>query len=154
MLKIDGEGMIGYVIMHGTWSHVCKKCSLTLIITNLEWHKTCEKDVVGVVTFDLIGLLPTNHINILQWHVGVYEEMFDAKMKIAQNNAKYYSWNFIVGKASLPKKWQNPAIIQEISYSNLETGGYGLKSGVSQIIRERWRHCNGLKGREAQPDTL
>ena len=24
--------------------------------------KTCEKDVVGIVTFDLIGLLPTNHI--------------------------------------------------------------------------------------------
>ena len=44
----------------------------------------CEKDVVGIVTFDLIGLLPTNHFNILQWHVGVYEEMFDAKMKIAQ----------------------------------------------------------------------
>ena len=24
--------------------------------------KTCEKDVFGIVTFDLIGLLPTNHI--------------------------------------------------------------------------------------------
>ena len=24
--------------------------------------KTCEKDVVGIVTFDLTGLLPTNHI--------------------------------------------------------------------------------------------
>ena len=24
--------------------------------------KKCEKDVVGIVTFDLIGLLPTNHI--------------------------------------------------------------------------------------------
>ena len=24
--------------------------------------KTCEKDVVGIVTFDLIGLLPTNQI--------------------------------------------------------------------------------------------
>ena len=36
-----------------------------------------EKDVVGNVTSDLIALLPTNHINILQWHVGVYEEMFD-----------------------------------------------------------------------------
>ena len=24
--------------------------------------KLCEKDVVGIVIFDLIGLLPTNHI--------------------------------------------------------------------------------------------
>ena len=43
-----------------------------------------EKDVVCIVTFDLIGLLPTNHIIILQWHVCVYEETFDANMKIAQ----------------------------------------------------------------------
>ena len=60
-----------------------QKYSLTLIITNLEWHKTHKKDVVGIVTFDLIGLLPTNHI-ILQWHVGICEETFDANMKIAQ----------------------------------------------------------------------
>ena len=26
-----------------------------------------ENDIVGIVTFDLIGLLPTNHIIILQW---------------------------------------------------------------------------------------
>ena len=31
---------------------------------------------------------------------------------------------------------QNSAIIREISYSNLETGRYSPKSGVSQIIRE------------------
>ena len=43
-----------------------------------------KKDVVGIVTFDLIDLLPTNHIIILQWHVGVYEETFDANMKTAQ----------------------------------------------------------------------
>ena len=31
-----------------------------------------EKDVVGILTFDLIGLLPTNHtlLFILQWHTG------------------------------------------------------------------------------------
>ena len=55
-----------------------------MIITNLEWLKTREKDVVGIVTFDLIGLLPTNHVIILQWYVGIYEETFDANMKIAQ----------------------------------------------------------------------
>ena len=31
--------------------------------------------------------------------------------------------------------------IREISYSNLETGRYGPKSGVSWIIRESWQHC-------------
>ena len=46
--------------------------------------KTCEKDVV-IVTFDLIGLLPTNHIIIkLQGQTGVYEETFDVNIKIAQ----------------------------------------------------------------------
>ena len=48
ILRIDGEGMIDDVIIHGTWGHL--------------WKKTCKKDVVGIVTFDLIGLLPTNHI--------------------------------------------------------------------------------------------
>jgi len=43
-----------------------------------------EKNVVDVVTFHLIGLLPTNHIIILQWHTGVYEETFDLNIKIAQ----------------------------------------------------------------------
>lgn len=42
-----------------------------------------ESNVVGVVTFHLIGLLPTDHI-ILQWHTGVYEETFDLNIKMAQ----------------------------------------------------------------------
>ena len=50
---------------------------------NLQWHKTREKDVVGIVTFDLIVLLPTNHIIILQRHTGVYEETPHV------NNTKY-----------------------------------------------------------------
>ena len=57
---------------------LCKKYSLTPITTNLQWHKMREKDVVDIVTFDLIGLLPTNHIIIiikLQWLTGVYEKM-------------------------------------------------------------------------------
>ena len=40
--------------------------------------KNAQKDV------DLIGLLPTNRIIILQWHTGVYEETFDVNIKIAQ----------------------------------------------------------------------
>ena len=43
ILRIDREGMNRHDV-------ICAK------------KKTCEKDVVGIVTFDLIGLLPTNHI--------------------------------------------------------------------------------------------
>ena len=35
-------------------------------------HKTCEKGVVGIVTFDLIALLPSNDIIILKWHTRVF----------------------------------------------------------------------------------
>ena len=35
-------------------------------------HKRCEKDVVGIVSFDLIALLPSNHIMILKWHTRVF----------------------------------------------------------------------------------
>ena len=59
---------------------------------------------------------------ILQWHTRVCEETFDVNIKIAQT--KQNSWNFIVGKSSLLKKRQTSMIIQEISYSNLETGRY------------------------------
>ena len=48
LLRIDGEGMINDVIMTTAHDIICEK-------------KMCEKDV-GIVTFDLIGLLPTNHI--------------------------------------------------------------------------------------------
>ena len=47
ILRIDGDGMIDDVIMHAG-DVICEK-------------KTREKLVVGIVTFDLIGLLPTNH---------------------------------------------------------------------------------------------
>ena len=54
-------------------------------------------------------------------------------IKIAQTTQN--SWNFIVGRSSLQKKWQTSGIIREISDSNLETGRYGPKfvslSGLS-----------------------
>ena len=55
------KGIIDDVKTHGTLRHLCKKYSLTPIVENLRWHKTRKKDV-NIVTFDLIGLLPTNHI--------------------------------------------------------------------------------------------
>ena len=44
ILRIDGEWVIDNVIMQGRWRH--------------SWEKTCEKEVILIVTFDLIGLLP------------------------------------------------------------------------------------------------
>ena len=49
ILRIDGEGMINDVIMTTAHDVICEK-------------KMREKDVVGIVTFDLIGLFPNNHI--------------------------------------------------------------------------------------------
>ena len=54
---------------------LCKKYSLSPITTNLRWHKTREKDVVEIATFDLIGLLPTNHIIIIISYNGLQEFM-------------------------------------------------------------------------------
>ena len=70
-------------------------------------------------------------------------ETFDVNIKIAQRVQNIWNfaceqraceqgiWNFIVGKSSLQKKCQTSVIIQEISYSNLETRRYGSKSGIS-----------------------
>ena len=97
ILKIDREGMI----RHGTWRHLCKKYSLTLIITNLLSHKIKHRKDVGIVTFDLIGLLPTNHI-ILQWHTGVYGGTFDVIVRNyssnKQNWLKFYWWKVEMAK--------------------------------------------------------
>ena len=46
-------------------------------------------------------------------------------------------WNFMVGKSSL-QEIATLAVIREIPDSNLETSGYGPKSGVSRIIRKSW----------------
>ena len=87
-----------------------------------------------MVYFPLILL-----IFILQWHTGVNEETFDVNStKIAQTTQNI--WNFIVTKSTLQEIAKFGAIIREISYSNLETGRYGPKSGDSLIIRESWQH--------------
>ena len=48
-VKKPVKGMINDVIMTTAHDIICKK-------------KLRDKDVVGIVTFDLIGFLPTNHI--------------------------------------------------------------------------------------------
>ena len=45
----------------------------------------------------------------------------------------------MVGKSIL-QEIATLVIIREIPDSNLETGRYGPKSGVSKIIQESWKH--------------
>ena len=108
-LKIDGESVIDGFIMQVTWRHFL--------------GKTREKDVVLIVTFDLIGLLSTSHklLVILQWHTGVCEETFTVNRKIAQTTQNI--WNFIVRESNLqemanfgdyPEIWQ-PCKIYSVS---------------------------------------
>ena len=63
-LRIDREGIIDDVITHGT-------SIVQIILVASDRHefamtKTSGKDVVGTVTFDVIGLLSTNRIIVLQ----------------------------------------------------------------------------------------
>ena len=65
ILRIDREGVIGDIIMHLTWRHLCQKYLLTLIVMNLQ----C-----------LTWLFYFSQITLLQWHIyhtGVYEETFN-----------------------------------------------------------------------------
>ena len=43
-----------------------------------------RKDVVGIVTFDLVGFTSHQFIIILQWYNGFYHETFDVHIRIAQ----------------------------------------------------------------------
>ena len=76
----------------------------------------------------------------LQWHTRIYGETFHVTVAQTTQNI----WKFMVGKSSL-QEIATLAIIREISDSNLETGRYSLKSGVSRIIRESWQHCKKKK---------
>ena len=58
----------------------------------------------------------------------------------SSNNAKYLKFYGRKVYKSL-QEIATLAIIREISDSNLETGRYGPKSGVSRIIRQSWQHC-------------
>ena len=74
--------------------------------------KMREKDVVGIVTFDLIGLLPTNIITlllILQRHIGVCEETFNVN-----SNYQIQIFEISLSESRIYKKWQTSVIIREI----------------------------------------
>ena len=107
-----------------------------------------EFDVVGIfVTFNLTGLLPSNHI--IAYITMVYRSLW--------GTARCWQWNKLkqrklfkisLSESRIYKKWQTSAIIREISDSNLETGRNSSKSRVSRIIRESWQpstYYNSLK---------
>ena len=115
------------VVMHSTW-HLCKKYSST------PDTKCLKEDVVSVLTFDLlIGLLPTNQI--LLYYNGIpdftrKQSMLTVKYKLKQCGI----FEILLSVSWIYEKWQTSVIIQEISDSNLDSGRYGPKSGVS------WQH--------------
>ena len=119
--------MIDDGIMHETWRHLCTK--------------TRKKDDVGIVTFDVIGLLPTNHIIA---HSTMAYRSFRGNVqceKFINSQTTKNIWNFIVVKSNSTRNCKLRQLSGRFQTSNLETGRNGSKSGVSQIIWESWQHC-------------
>ena len=89
-----------------------------------------KKDVAGIATFDLIGLLATNHawlvylppitllLILFQWYTEVYKKTFNVS-KIVQTMQNMWN-NISLSESQVYKKWQTSVIIWEISDSKLE----------------------------------
>ena len=63
-------------------------------MTSFFFFKKCEKDVVRIVTFDLIGLLPTNHI--ILYITMAYGSLWgngQCQQKNSSKNAKYLKFH-------------------------------------------------------------
>ena len=121
---------------------ICSKILLysdrhEFLITQNAWKRCCWHCNIWPDWFT--SHQETNRTIILPY--GIPEETISVNIWIAHTTQN--SWHFIVRNSSPLKKWQTLAIIREISYSNLETGRYGQKSGVSQIIQESWQQCSG-----------
>ena len=135
VLRIDRKGMIDDVM-------TCSKCAKTLV--DSDRHEFAKKqnarkrccwrcNTTWLVYFPRITLLL-----ILQWHTGVYEEMFIVDIKIA--------WTMQKVKI-LPLEsqvyWRNgklQQLSQRFHTLTLETRRYGPKSGVSHIIQWSWQN--------------
>ena len=84
--------------------------------------KMRQKDVIGIVTFELIGLLPTIAYNYYNDILEFVRKRSGLTVKwLKQRNAKYLE-TFHLSESRFFKKWQTTVIIQENSDSNLETG--------------------------------
>ena len=85
ILRIDGEGMIDDIIMHGTWRHceknVPKRCYWNCIIWP-NWFTSYQ-----------------SLLHILQRHTRFCEKMFDVNSKVDQ--IRQSIWNSIVKKSNL-----------------------------------------------------
>ena len=152
ILRVDREGMIDDVTMHGTWRYLCKKHSFIPIVLNIIFCSDSKrsKQMLLALQHSL-----TNHILllVLTLHTRVCEKTFNVNIKtqptfemtnLSQFNMKIVQTTQNIFHCQRVKSKRNgklSAIIQEISYSNLETGRCGPKPGVSRIIRENWQHC-------------
>ena len=80
---------------YSTWHHL--------------WKKLHKKDVVGIITFDLINWLTSHQphycLYYLQWHTRVCEEMFDINSKIAQT--KQSIWKNSTVRKLIPQEMAN-----------------------------------------------
>ena len=89
-------------------------------MTSFVKKKMREKDVVGIVT-------------------GVCEETFDINDKNSSNKAKYLK--FHCQKVETTRNGKLTWLSGRFQTLYLETRRNGLKSGVSQIMRENWQSC-------------
>ena len=71
--------------------------------------------------------------------------MFDVYIKIAKTTQNSWNFEYCQKVVYWNEEVTTSKIIQEISNSNLETGRYGPKSGLAQIIQESWQHCISLR---------
>ena len=111
-----------------------------LMTSFVKKKKTHQKDVVGIVTFDLTGLLPSNHIiaYITMAYRSLWRNLWRNLLTVKKLKQHKVFEKISLSESWFYKRWQTSAIIQEISDSNLETGRNGSKSAVSWIIRESW----------------
>ena len=123
-------------------------CAKNTIVTNLQWHKMRKKDVVSIVTLDLIGLRPTRHIVI--YHFGIPEfrkRLMLTLIKIAQTMQN--TWHFNVGKSSLYWRngklwrlsgrfhtliWRSGDTIQNLEYSPRLSGRFDSSASLRMLL--------------------
>ena len=113
ILRIDGEGMIGDIIMHGRWGHCATCCWNCNIWPN--WFTSHQS-------------------HYCLYYNGIPEFVRKRSMLTVRQLKQRKIFEISLSESRIYKKWQTLAIIQEISDSNLEIGRNGSKSGVSQII--------------------
>ena len=124
ILRVDREGMIDDVTMHGTWRYLCKKHSFIPIVLNIIFCSDSKrsKQMLLALQHSL-----TNHILllVLTLHTGVCEETFNVNIKtqptfemtnLSQFNSSnnivsivqttQNNWKISLSESRVKKKWQ------------------------------------------------